>query len=1389
MAHTGKVSRLTLFGLVAFAAVLLIFLVSLNLNKKDLRGSLIPQNLTVGVYVKDVTVTGTTGTASLYMKSSVGNDLASFQAVIYPATNGLTLSGVTNAVPVLGVGNVTLGQCALSSWTVTPTTTPAGGFLIEGLKGFCPTVINTTNSQNDPGAELAHINFTLTNPTPNQTFDIKFNDAFTTTVPVRTGFTQFLYPQTQGPSNIPQLTSPSITMTQGGVGSFTPANYSYAGTITYQPTITQTYAFGAPTYSATEGGTSVTIPFNATPSLTVSTAFTFETSPASPSISINGSVTGNVALSFTGGSTNLTFLAPSDNNSNNDIATLTAKVNGLPVATTNLTAIDSTVGLSLSGLSTTITEEAAATAITVGINPAPTVATTVTLSSNPSYLPTTLLPISFSTNQAGPFNTLSSAFTLVFNPGDLTKTIYIQALADANTTNETGNTITATVTNPLPTSYTPTTSANFNIIDNDVPNIGSVDLRPMTNSTTVLGVGLPVYRPYYGVKAEVNFVGPPLGPNDRYKYTWTSTGSNNGNLPTHIVTQCVAAANNVFVGNSDAPQVTTNTKWDRSGHYSEWNLLVELFNNTGCTGGQPLSQATVYFNIANQAPSFITTLGPGNVQGGTWNGADNVMEVVEEALPFFKYQIRATDIENDSMTYSISGTNPWTTVPGLALSTTGATQNGVDLVWNTPLPAENRAGDMTLVITVSDGNGASATQTSYIRVKNANDAPIISYINPTAIVNNQTQPVQFSDGTPAALPFLVTDGEVNIAPLQPPLGQVITMVPNPALPAWMSFNTTTKVLTVSATQAQVGSSGTISFTATDNPTQSPIASFKWDCQTCGLNSTSTFTFPYVVVNTNDNPVISPNLPPSSNAMFTKPEDTPIVMDLTNYGSDPDTGDVLSWSVVTPITGNTNAGTTGGTVFDFPADITYSSNNKVITITPNANAYNTNPITITLQLADNHFGVATVTRDINWTAVNDAPIISTNANTNGYNIHDIEPVTGVEDQPAPLTVDLTNYKYDVDDLPANLTYSVGAADYATTQITSATFAGNILSVTPALNFNGNAAITVHVTDDNTPTAGTSTYALQLRFTPTPDAPSWLDWPGKIGSGASNLYSTAYVGSLYVLPLEPLVLEPDTGDNLYFTTSNTNLYSQTTVSGIHQYRWIPLPVDLGLHTFPIYVSNNPSLTMANHATTGGVPAGYAPDYVVTINVLPASSAIHVLTISASDSTHVILTYDHSADIPDGSPENPLKYTFSGGLTTSAVASLGTPVDFRITTNAQLPGQSYTLYINGVKFLNGQTLNNYSVTFTGYGGTGQPCTTNCPPPPPPPGSGMLGDANLSNSVTAADALLVLQHYVGLPTTTTINLCRANANQTGGVDSADALKILQKVVGSTTLGTVNCP
>lgn len=253
--------------------------------------------------------------------------------------------------------------------------------------------------------------------------------------------------------------SRSITVndTQGSGGG-------QPGTMTLSPS----------SFTITEEGTGQNVSLNLSPA--AQPGFTVRISSNNPDIRINGSSTTNLTVPFGSTGINFTVTAIDDTDSLNDTASITAQVlsssnTSYPVgastnATVTITDNDSgtpTQGtLSLTPTSATLNEGSSTQTISLNLSTAPLSGTSTTVgftSSNPD--------LTFSPQ------------TVTFSAGQTTKTVTLVAGQDTDQASDSG-TITATVTTSTSAFYTVgnSTTASFNILDDDVPAI----IEPPTNN-------------------------------------------------------------------------------------------------------------------------------------------------------------------------------------------------------------------------------------------------------------------------------------------------------------------------------------------------------------------------------------------------------------------------------------------------------------------------------------------------------------------------------------------------------------------------------------------------------------------------------------------------------------------------------------------------------------------------------------------------------------------------------------------------------------------------------------------------------------------------------------------------------------------------------------------
>ena len=208
----------------------------------------------------------------------------------------------------------------------------------------------------------------------------------------------------------------------------------------------------------------------------------------------------------------------------------------------------------------------------------------------------------------------------------------------------------------------------------------------------------------------------------------------------------------------------------------------------------------------------------------------------------------------DTLTYSAQLSDGSSLPSWLAFSPSTRTFSG------TPLNAN--VGTIQVKVNVQDSAGATANDIFALTVTNTNDAPTLTTAVPT---QSATQGQLFSYVVPAGTFTDVDAGDT--------LGYVLKRADGTALPSWLAFNATTRTLTGTPANADVGSLS-LKLTATD---------------VAGANASSTFTLN--VANVNDAPVVANAIPDQSATPGTA---FSYVVAATAF-SDPDVGDTLSYA--------------------------------------------------------------------------------------------------------------------------------------------------------------------------------------------------------------------------------------------------------------------------------------------------------------------------------------------------------------------------------------------------------------------------------------------------------------------------------------------------------------
>ena len=441
--------------------------------------------------------------------------------------------------------------------------------------------------------------------------------------------------------------------------------------------------------------------------------------------------------------------------------------------------------------------------------------------------------------------------------------------------------------------------------------------------------------------------------------------------------------------------------------------------------------------------------------------------------------LSGSDVDTgDTLTYSIVN------VP--SKGTLGAI-NGSTVVYT---PSEHFNGEDTFTYKATDGVADSNTATVTITVNAVNDAPVVSDV--TKATDEDTAVEITLSGSDVDTGDTLTYSIVNV-PSRGTLGAI---------------NGSTVVYTPSE---HFNGIDTFTYKASD-----------------GVADSNTATVTINVNPVNDAPVISD---------VTKTTDEDTAVEITLSGSDVDTGDTLTYSIVNVPSKGTLGAINGSTVVYTPSD----NFNGIDTFTYKAND----------GVADSN--TATVTINVN--PVNDAPVIS--------------DVTKTTDEDTAVEITLSGSDVDTGD---TLTYSIVNVP---SKGTLGAINGSTVVYTPSDNFNGIDTFTYKANDG---VADSNTATVTINVNPVNDAPV-----------VSNITATTLEDTAVTIILSGS--DVDTGDTL--TYSIVNVPSKGTLGAINGSTVVYTPSDNfnGIDTFT-YKAND-GVADSNTAT-------------VTINVNPVNDA---------------------------------------------------------------------------------------------------------------------------------------------------------------------------------------
>ncbi|MCH7763587.1 MAG: DUF1573 domain-containing protein, partial [Candidatus Marinimicrobia bacterium] len=312
---------------------------------------------------------------------------------------------------------------------------------------------------------------------------------------------------------------------------------------------------------------------------------------------------------------------------------------------------------------------------------------------------------------------------------------------------------------------------------------------------------------------------------------------------------------------------------------------------------------TISFNI-NGNP--VTLLGPGepvwtyngdiiqiNLEG--FSNYDPVITSTADTTAtedqFYSYTVTATDVEGDTLVYSLTIQPSW-----LSIDSASGVVSGT--------PTNDDVGDTIIAVKVEDGHGGQDTQTYTLYVSNTNDPPVIT----TTSLTDATEDVAYL--------YSVVASDVDI-------GDILTFSLFLS-PSWLSIGGSTGMLSGTPTNDDVGTNIQIIVKVHD------------------LSEASDTLDTYINVrNTNDPPVIS-GFPNS----ITFRSDTTHSINLNDYVEDPDNSDSsLLWSV----TGNDSVTVIidpSTNIAELSASLTFSGRDTLVfTVSDDSSAWDNDTVLV------------------------------------------------------------------------------------------------------------------------------------------------------------------------------------------------------------------------------------------------------------------------------------------------------------------------------------------------------------------------------------------------------------------------------------------------------------
>ena len=553
--------------------------------------------------------------------------------------------------------------------------------------------------------------------------------------------------------------------------------------------------------------------------------------------------------------------------------------------------------------------------------------------------------------------------------------------------------------------------------------------------------------------------------------------------------------------------------------------------------------ATVYDTVTNvtaqgsgSAENNVPELTDPDVPGQTFDPVTGNYKVTTDEDTPVSGQVKATDADGDTLTYTLGGTSP----------AHGNVVVNADGTW-TYTPGKDYNGSDSFTVLVDDGHGGKATSTVTIGITPVNDPPKLDdpdnpNFDPATGNYNVTTP----EDTPVSGHVKATDVD----------GDTLTFALGNKSPA-----NGTVVVNADGTWTytpKADYNGSDSFTVTVSDGHGGFA-------------TSTVTIGITPVN--DPPKLgdpdSPNFDPATgNYSLTTPEDTPVSGQVKATDVD---GDTLTFAL-----GNKS-----------PANGTVVVNaNGTWTYTPKADYNGSDSFTVTV--SDGHGGTATSTVTIGITPVNDPPKLGDPDSPN------FDPATGNYSLTTPEDTPVSGHVKATDVDGDTLTYTLGNKSPANGTVV--VNADGTWTYTPGKDYNGSDVFTVLVSDGH---GGFATSTVTIGVTPVNDPPVITDTPTDPnqpggGNGFDPRTGTYSVTTPEDTPVKGQVKATDAdGDPLTYTLGGTKpAHGTVVVNGDGTWTYTPAKDYNGSDVFTVTISDGHGGTATSTVKIGVTPVNDNP-----------------------------------------------------------------------------------------------------------------------------------------------------------------------------------------------------